>query len=178
MTDELLHRHVPVRPLHSEGKNLLVIPKNKVSQWKTFSFYCCPNDLKFTSKTHSQFSSLTILENSSKLIFSPLKLLVQLMTDLLDFCWDRFWLLLDAASSSDWWSQFEAMYWQNVTDAPLMERNWWKCSIIIIIEAQFPRKVGIEPRWNCLCSDVEMSLYISVRVAGIKLISFRCGECG
>ena len=42
----------------------------------------------------------------------------------------------------------------------------------------FKRKVEMESRRHCLLSKAEMSLQISVRVAGIKLVSFEIGTGG
>ena len=85
---ELLHRHVPVRSLRSEGKNLLVVPNIKSANGRR-SFFCCPNDLELTSRTHSQFLFFNYFQKTTQnSSFPPLKLLVQLMTDSLDFCLD------------------------------------------------------------------------------------------
>ena len=45
-------------------------------------------------------------------------------------------------------------------------------------EKSFKQKVGMESRGHCLLSEAEMSLWIPVRVAGIKLISFGGGAGG
>ena len=46
------------------------------------------------------------------------------------------------------------------------------------LKQSFRRKVGMESRGHCLLSEAEMSLWISVRVAGIKLVIFGGGAGG
>ena len=66
---------LPGQIIALRGKEPACGTQHKVSQWKAFIFFCCPNDLELTSRTHSQFLFFNyFLENNSKLIFSPLKI--------------------------------------------------------------------------------------------------------
>ena len=66
---ELLHRHVPVRSLRSEGEEPACGTQHKVSQWKAFDiFFCCPKSDSF-KLLKLLFQSLFLVETLGKMEF-------------------------------------------------------------------------------------------------------------
>ena len=118
------------------GKELACGTKHKNQPMEGVSFSFAAPVIWNSLPEHVRNSSSLIifrkqLKNSS---FSPLKLLVQPMTDLLDFCWNWFWLLCDTTLRSDWWSFVRCLCTDNnVTDAPLVERKLTKNVLLLLL---------------------------------------------